>query len=513
MIIGRAAAGDRLVQGPVTLALQAALTRAGQALDGDGVFGGDTDRALRRWQAANGLPATGQLDADGWRRLAGSEPPSIFDLCLSITADFEGTSFDRVVGNFDGAGITFGLIGFTLVNGELKKLLTAIEAGRPGAVAGAFGQLFPELMDILDAPKARKLAWADDISRGASKGAVDPHWEAAFKRLGASPEARRAQMLRAYTVYWQAARSLAALVVGGGAMTALDAALFFDIAVQNSVSAEERAALAALATGGTAGAERRAAVARIIADGSSARFRADVLARKLTFSQSQGTVHGSRYSLDVWGLDDRPLPQGALDAPSRIIDSIAGGKGGTGDVALAPDSEAGEAATVSLPPALPVPASAAASPHAGWDLYAEFRAFVATLGLRHFSPDELLFLGSQQAGGKCAGLNTHPPRELWPSIAPTAAVLDRLRGDLGVPIRILSAYRSPAYNQCIDGSASNSMHMRYNAIDFACQTGTPADWAARLQDYRSRAIFRGGIGVYRSFVHVDTRGVNATWTG
>ncbi|MBL6082532.1 DUF882 domain-containing protein [Belnapia sp. T18] len=513
MIIGMAESGDRFVQGPVTMALQAGLTRAGQALDVDGVFGRETATALGRWQKANSLPVRAGVDADGWRRLTQTEPPSVFDLCLSMTADFEGTLFNHVVGNFDGAGITFGLIGFTLLNGELKRLMTDIEALRPGAVASAFGPLYAEFAGILDAPKARQTAWANDISRGSARVLVDPQWQDAFERLGMLPEACMAQIERAHRVYWSAARDLMAPVLGSGPVSPLDAALFFDIAVQNNVDPTERKALVEIGRSGSTGAQRREQVARVIADGSATRFRADVLARKRTFAGGRGEVHGSRYTLNVWGLDDTPLPTGALDLPSQIAGILASGKGRTDTIALAPDEEAGEAATISLPPTLPAPATTATSPHAGWGLYTEFRAFAESLGLAHFSSDELLFLGQQQLGGKCAGLNDYPPRELWVNIAPAAAVLDRLRSEIGASIRILSVYRSPAYNACIDGSASNSMHMRFNAIDFTCQSGTPKDWAARLQDYRRRGIFRGGIGVYRTFVHVDTRGENASWTG
>lgn len=47
-----------------------------------------------------------------------------------------------------------------------------------------------------------------------------------------------------------------------------------------------------------------------------------------------------------------------------------------------------------------------------------------------------------------------------------------------------------------------------------------AKWAAKAKEMRGRTfhypdgrqfIFRGGIGLYPTFVHIDTRGVDANW--
>lgn len=153
------------------------------------------------------------------------------------------------------------------------------------------------------------------------------------------------------------------------------------------------------------------------------------------------------------------------------------------------------------------------SAHAGWDLYGKFAAFVTTLRLRHFTADELLYLGEQNNSGACKGLNEYPAEILWNNIVPTVSMLDRLQEDLRAPVRLLSVYRSPAYNRCIDGADINSLHMRFQAIDFVCDIGTPDDWASRLREYRTRSLFSGGIGVYKAFVHVDSGGANKNWKG
>jgi len=150
-------------------------------------------------------------------------------------------------------------------------------------------------------------------------------------------------------------------------------------------------------------------------------------------------------------------------------------------------------------------------PHAAWPDFASFVSFISTLGLRHFVPDELLFLGEMNTRGKCRSLNHHPPEHLWPNIIPPIRMLDRLSQETGWRVFILSAYRSIAYNACIDGAAIDSPHTRYQAIDFFCDGGAPAVWGEALRGYRSQGSFAGGIGIYDLFVHIDAAGLNRDW--
>jgi N-acetylmuramoyl-L-alanine amidase len=148
-----------------------------------------------------------------------------------------------------------------------------------------------------------------------------------------------------------------------------------------------------------------------------------------------------------------------------------------------------------------------------WSELEDFVRFIASLGLTHFTADEFLIMGQNHRSGRCSGLNSFPPRNLWNNIVNTALMIDAIRNELGAAIRITSCYRSPAYNTCVSG-ATNSSHIRFNAIDFTCRAGTPETWrrvAARIRASDPR--FTGGIGVYQSsrFLHIDTRGTIANW--
>lgn len=138
-------------------------------------------------------------------------------------------------------------------------------------------------------------------------------------------------------------------------------------------------------------------------------------------------------------------------------------------------------------------------------------------GLPDFSGDEITRL----LYNRCRGLqNSVPPSRVWNNIAPTLAVLQRLRTDLSTPINMTSVYRDPNYNTCI-GGVSNSFHSlrsdnkSMTAIDFYVNSGNPRAWARKLRSYRGQTFtnpatgksftFIGGIGTYRSFTHIDTR--------
>ena len=144
----------------------------------------------------------------------------------------------------------------------------------------------------------------------------------------------------------------------------------------------------------------------------------------------------------------------------------------------------------------------------------EFAELINLLELRHFSPEELLALGGQHhtPGDECENKNALPPKHLWSNILDTAIILDELRERLGFAIAISSAYRNEPYNTCV-GGVGDSQHLNYKAIDFVGRSGRSLDWAQELCDMRKAGMFRGGIGLYNTFVHVDTRGNNKTWRG
>jgi uncharacterized protein YcbK (DUF882 family) len=137
----------------------------------------------------------------------------------------------------------------------------------------------------------------------------------------------------------------------------------------------------------------------------------------------------------------------------------------------------------------------------------EFASWFEDQKFRNFDAKELEWYFSKVRNGV---RNTIPPRILWKNIVPTLRILDDLRDELKAPVVISSTYRAPGYNRAVRGK-KDSRHLLFDAVDFSARGVTPSRAAAVLIQWRNDGRFRGGVGVYPRFVHVDTRGVNATW--
>jgi len=132
-----------------------------------------------------------------------------------------------------------------------------------------------------------------------------------------------------------------------------------------------------------------------------------------------------------------------------------------------------------------------------------FAAWFTRQGFRHFKPHEFEHFFERR-------LNDEPPRELWMNIVPTLRILDDLREVLGAPITLNSTYRALPYNRSI-GSSDGSQHVRFRAVDFKAAGYTPHEVFQILIQWRNAGKFVGGLGLYASFVHIDTRSNNSTW--
>lgn len=137
-----------------------------------------------------------------------------------------------------------------------------------------------------------------------------------------------------------------------------------------------------------------------------------------------------------------------------------------------------------------------------------FSDYFDSLGIKHFDSDEFTEYFHVTRRG---ATNSEPPREMWGNIVPTIRVVDELRATMGRPIVLLSSYRSPAYNRAIGDAAPKSLHMQFRALDIAVSGRTPRQVFNQLLTWRAAGRFKGGLGLYNSFVHIDTRGSNATW--
>jgi hypothetical protein len=139
---------------------------------------------------------------------------------------------------------------------------------------------------------------------------------------------------------------------------------------------------------------------------------------------------------------------------------------------------------------------------------ADYVAFLEKLKLRFLPTAKIIEPHLKQHGSV---RNSLPPAELWHNLPATLLVADKIAECLGENVvEVISAYRSPAYNATCPGGKTQSQHLRNGALDLVFRS-SPAKVAKVARELRSQGVFKGGVGMYPAFTHVDTRGKNADW--
>ncbi len=133
--------------------------------------------------------------------------------------------------------------------------------------------------------------------------------------------------------------------------------------------------------------------------------------------------------------------------------------------------------------------------------------FVDGLGLRTIRTHDVIAVHARQRGGLW---NELPPRKWWPRMGYTLRVVERIALEMNEPVTdIVSAYRSPAYNaRC--GGRRGSWHQANLALDVRL-TSRASRVTRTARSLRDQGLFKGGVGSYRNFTHIDARGENVNW--
>jgi hypothetical protein len=130
--------------------------------------------------------------------------------------------------------------------------------------------------------------------------------------------------------------------------------------------------------------------------------------------------------------------------------------------------------------------------------------YLAGQGVTRFTARELCPVGRVHAGVALRA----PHCDLWANIVPTALLAQEAREHFGRPMIVNSGYRDLAYNHAV-GSTPGSLHVQFRALDVRIPGVTPR----ALYDWFDRHPQGGriGLGLYPTFVHIDTRGHRARW--
>ncbi|MEA2490253.1 MAG: hypothetical protein QOH21_2045, partial [Acidobacteriota bacterium] len=205
-------------------------------------------------------------------------------------------------GNFDGAGITWGVIGFTLQGGELGAMIQEAYAEEPETVRACFGEETDTLLANLKKPWKDQLAWADAISLGKTKATLAEPWKSSFAKFGETDIAQRLQCEHADKSYYQPAIATAKSF---GIASEVGVALCFDIHVQNGgIKKASDPKIRAQFTEGMSEKEKRAIIANEVASTAKEEWRENVRKRKLAIAEGEGDANGIKAVLRNWGLDE-----------------------------------------------------------------------------------------------------------------------------------------------------------------------------------------------------------------
>ena len=135
--------------GQIVKSLQSSFNAAGFDTRGiDGFFRQSTASAVQSFQETGAIEPSGVVDDRTWQ----------VDRCLQLTAAFEGHGSGLAMGNFDGALLTWGIIGFTMASGEVQNILLSVNANSPNCIQQAFGQSAEELST------AKRLAMSSELA-------------------------------------------------------------------------------------------------------------------------------------------------------------------------------------------------------------------------------------------------------------------------------------------------------------------------------------------------------------
>ena len=307
--------------GEIVKEVQRALIACGCEVQADGVYGKGTCDAVKEFQSKNSLVSTGAVEEESWQVLMKRLAPTAGERCLQLTAAFEGHGFELAMGDFDGAMLTWGIVGFTMKAGEVQAIVEAVERAHPEPVRQAFGELAEELLQVMKAHPTAQKQWAG--AHTLNSGALAEPWRTMFANFGAMAEVQAEQIRRVQKGYLQPAVTMARKL---GLKSELGLALCFDIHVQNGgIRAGVRKSLRQRLRAGMDELEVRTLVANAVADSLGTKWREDVRSRKLAAAMGEGRVHGHEYVLANWGLSGEIAAAELSEEASATIKTTSAG--------------------------------------------------------------------------------------------------------------------------------------------------------------------------------------------
>jgi len=224
---------------------------------------------------------------------------------IKLTSSFEGSGFNTLTGNFDGAGISFGIIQFNFGMGTLQPLIREFYKQGPGTfrrLCTINGKSYSHDLLVVcekNMPNQIGLNWSKTIQKKnlLGKWKINPEWVQIFTNLASNEVYKHIQLKFVEDNYMARAKKDCKKF---GILTERALSLFFDIAVQNGGFKPYHKLLMKEHT--------LAEVAKAVAQKSNIKWQKDVLDRKMCIVNGYGFVHGRQYIINVqYQIGDRPI--------------------------------------------------------------------------------------------------------------------------------------------------------------------------------------------------------------
>ena len=141
-------------------------------------------------------------------------------------------------------------------------------------------------------------------------------------------------------------------------------------------------------------------------------------------------------------------------------------------------------------------------------LLVDYTKYLKSLKLQRIQPEQVIAAHAKQRGQVW---NRLPPKQWWTRMGYTVRVVDRIAVYMNMPVEeVVSAYRCPIYNAQCEGAKVGSWHQANVAVDVKFPVSARTI-TATTRNLRDRGLFKGGVGSYPTFTHIDTRGTNINW--
>ena len=192
----------------------------------DANFGGITKSAVESFQRDNRLEVDGKVGPLTWRQLFAGEikDPSITRKplayrCLALTGSFETGKgipdcFSGLSGDFDGQGISFGVLQWNFGQKSLQPLLREMCDQHPDIMKSVFQSQYDMLVKALDSSQSEIMKFAREIQHPVKHFVYEP-WRDMFVALGRTPEFQDIETKYAHETFEKAIRTVSRILNSG----------------------------------------------------------------------------------------------------------------------------------------------------------------------------------------------------------------------------------------------------------------------------------------------------------